>query len=90
LVTYAKFKDDFGLEHTIQTFNSLKQISRYCIERNEPLLSAIVVNDDNLPGEGFFDKKTRVYLGYDGPSTGSEAKKIHQRELERLSNWKWD
>ncbi|MBP1908296.1 PH domain-containing protein [Methanolobus bombayensis] len=90
LVSYAKFRDDFGLDYTIQTFNLLKQISRDCIERNEPLLSAIVVNDDNLPGEGFFDNKTRTYLGYNGPATGSEAKKIHQRELDKLSNWKWD
>lgn len=89
LIKYATFRDDLKLEHTIQTFNPLKQISKDCIERREPLLSALVVNDNGLPGEGFFDKKTRAYLGYDGPSTGPDAKEIHHKELNKVSNWNW-
>lgn len=90
MITYKKFKDDFGLEYAVQTFNLLKQISRNCIERGEPLLSAIVVNTDGLPGKGFFDDATKNYLGYHGPATGPEAKQVHQHELEKISNWNWE
>lgn len=90
MIPYKKFRDDFNLEYTIQTFNLLKQISNYCIERNEPILSAIVVNEDGMPGKGFFDEKTKIYLRYDGPDTGPEAKQVHQSELEKISNWNWE
>lgn len=89
MVTYKEFRDYLGLEYAIQVFNPLKQISKDCISKGEPLLSALVVNEDGLPGKGFFDEKTRIYLGYDGPAAGPEAQEVQQRELNKIFKWKW-
>lgn len=88
-VTYKEFKDYFELPYMIQAFNHLKQISNDCIQKGEPLLSAIVVNEDGLPGEGFWDSGTRQYLNYQGSTKDAETRKVHQRELEKVLSYNW-
>jgi hypothetical protein len=88
-VTYKEFKDHFELPYMIQAFNHLKQISNECIENEEPLLSALVVNEDGLPGKGFWDDKISEYLNYHGSATDLEAREIHQHELQNVFSWNW-
>ena len=69
-------------------FNRLNEICRNNHERNEPLISAIVINEEPpIPGKGFFDSCMRKYRGYIGSSEGSEAQKAHNEELERVFNY---
>lgn len=89
IVTYKEFKDHFELPYMIQAFNHLKQMSNECIQKGEPLLSAIVVNDDGLPGKGFWDDRTSKHLNYQGSSKDVEARNIHKLELERVFSWNW-
>lgn len=90
MIPYTKFRNDFGLRYTIQIITLLRHISRDCIKRGEPLLSAIVVNEDGSPQKDLFDDATKYYLGYYGPVTGPEANQVHQNELEKISNWNWE
>lgn len=69
-ITYSEFRDTCEYKFTIQTFNFLKTVANYCIKRKEPLLSALVVNKNGLPGKGFFSEKERAYLNYYGPVSG--------------------
>ncbi len=89
-VTYKEFKDHFELTYMIQAFNHLKQISNECIEKGEPLLSALVVNEDGLPGKGFWNDRTLKYLNHHGSTTGIEARKIHQHEIKKIFGWSWN
>ena len=69
-------------------FNRLNEICRNNHERNEPLISAIVINEQPpIPGKGFFDNCMRKYRGYTGPSDGPEAQKAHNEELKRVFNY---
>ena len=69
-------------------FTRLAEICKYNHERNEPLISAIVVNDEtSIPGKGFFENCMRKYRGYIGPSDGPDAQKVHNEELERVFNY---
>ena len=69
-------------------FTRLAEICKYNHERNEPLISAIVVNEEpSIPGKGFFENCMRKYRGYIGPSDGPEAQKIHDEELIRVFNY---
>lgn len=89
IITYKETKKEFKLEHMVTLFNPLGQVSGDCIKRREPLLSALVVGEDGLPGQGFWDNKTREYLSYWESTTGSETKQAHQKELNRIFDWKW-
>lgn len=69
-------------------FTRLGEICKYNHERNEPLISAIVVNEEpSIPGKGFFENCMRKYRGYIGPSDGPEAQKIYDEELIRVFNY---
>lgn len=69
-------------------FTRLGEICKYNHERNEPLISAIVVNEEpSIPGKGFFENCMRKYRDYIGPFDGSEAQKIHDEELIRVFNY---
>ncbi|HJH30080.1 MAG TPA: hypothetical protein C5S51_10410 [Methanosarcinaceae archaeon] len=70
-------------------FNRLNEICRNNHERKEPLISAIVVNEEpQIPGKGFFDNCMRKYRGYTGPSDGPKAQIAHNEELKRVfSHW---
>ena len=69
-------------------FTRLTEICRYNHERNVPLISAIVVNEEPpIPGKGFFDNCMHKYRGYLGSSKGQEAQKIHEDELIRVFNY---
>ena len=58
-------------------------------QRNDPFLPAIVVSKESrIPGKGFFEKWIRSpYRDYNGPTEGSEARKVHEEELERVFNY---
>ena len=65
-------------------FNMLNQICNKCRDENKPLLSAIVINEDNgIPGPGFFKHCIKYLDTYDELKT----KKIHENELERVFNY---
>jgi hypothetical protein len=69
-------------------FTRLGEICKSNHERNEPLISAIVVNEKtSMPGKGFFENCLRKYRGYIGPSDGPEAQEIHEEELIRVFNY---
>lgn len=89
-IDYKKVWTHFNqdIKYMLPLFNMLNQICKKCDEKNEPLLSAIVINEnDGIPGPGFFKNCMRKYRNYIGPSDGPEAQKIHEEELIRVFNY---
>lgn len=71
------------LDHSREMANALDEISIYEHENGRPLLSVVVVHqDDKRPGQGFF--KMAKHTGVQEPATDNDAFYVH--ELTRA----WD
>ncbi|WP_342304937.1 hypothetical protein [Methanolobus sp. ZRKC5] len=57
------------------------------MEKNEPLLSSLVVRKESkIPGPGFF-RQIQLFDKYDGSLQGDDASLFHKKELEKIWNY---
>ncbi len=86
-ITYGHMEKLCGLDTNIQSLQKITKvldlIMMYNVLRNEPFLSALVVNKKGILGSGFFE--TLEYLNVHVHNKNG----FHQEELQKIRNYNW-
>lgn len=87
-ITYGKMEAKCGMAHGVKNMQYLTDVLNltmmYNKMRNEPFLASLVINQEGMPGKGFF--RTLEYLGI--PVTNERDFHASEVQKVRKHNWK--